>query len=237
MAQASQVRTYDPATSVVFLKTRERFGGLSNMAPGFPLMVNDIRIRTSEALYQACRFPHLPDVQRRIIDERSPMTAKMRGKPFRADSRPDWHAVRVKVMRWCLRVKLAQNRNEFGGLLLATSNRPIVEQSSRDDFWGAKMTDAGTMVGMNVLGRLLMELRELLKVDEEEELRRVEPLPISEFFLFRQPIETILVEGGAVRPSGRAISPAGPGSLTPRRDLSQPPLLEETITAPSTRQD
>ena len=65
MSQASQVRTYDPAASVVFLKTNERFGGLSNMAPGFPLRVNGVRIRTSEALYQACRFPHLPDVHRR----------------------------------------------------------------------------------------------------------------------------------------------------------------------------
>jgi type I restriction enzyme S subunit len=35
----------------------------------------------------------------------------MRSKPFRKDSRPDWDAVRVKIMRWSLRVKLTQNWN------------------------------------------------------------------------------------------------------------------------------
>ncbi|MDT8265677.1 NADAR family protein, partial [Roseomonas sp. DSM 102946] len=115
----SRLRTYDRATSVVFLKTKEAFGGLSNMAGGFPLRVNGVRILTSEALYQACRFPHLPDVQKLIIAEASPMTAKMKGKPHRSNSRPDWGAVRVKIMRWCLRVKLIQNFAEFSRLLLA----------------------------------------------------------------------------------------------------------------------
>src|SRR5437899_1766418 len=92
-------RTYKRRESVVFLKTKEEFGGLSNMAGGFPLRVNGVSILTSEALYQACRFPHLPDVQRQIIAERSPMTAKMRGKPHRANSRPDWDNVRVRIMR------------------------------------------------------------------------------------------------------------------------------------------
>ena len=67
MTQPRQVRTYHPAESAIFFKTNERFGGLSNMAPRFPLVVNDVRIRTSEALYQSCRFPHMPEVQRMII--------------------------------------------------------------------------------------------------------------------------------------------------------------------------
>lgn len=53
----SEIREYDCTKSAVFLKTKERLGALSNMAGGFPLEVNGIKIRTSEALYQACRFP------------------------------------------------------------------------------------------------------------------------------------------------------------------------------------
>jgi type I restriction enzyme S subunit len=196
MAEVRQVRTYDPAASVVFLKTNEPFGGLSNMAPGFPLRVNGAHIRTSEALYQACRFPHMPDVQRRIIDEHSPMTAKMRSKPFRKQSRPDWDSVRVKIMRWCLRVKLAQNWLSFSNLLLATGDRPIVEQSRKDDFWGTKIAEDGTLVGRNGLGRLLMELREQLKADDAESLRVVEPPPISDFLLLQMPIKTIVSTDG-----------------------------------------
>jgi type I restriction enzyme S subunit len=233
MSQASQVRTYDPADSVVFLKTNERFGGLSNMAPGFPLRVNGVRIRTSEALYQACRFPHMPDVQRQIIDEHSPMTAKMRGKPFRKDSRSDWDAVRVKIMRWCLRVKLAQNWKEFGRLLLATGERPIVERSRKDDFWGAKVAEDGSLVGMNVLGRLLMELREQLKGDEAESLRAVEPPPIPDFLLFQRPIETIFAdERSPVRPVG--IEPRSVQATvvaSPHRESPQPSLFNQPMIA------
>src|SRR5579859_3354816 len=109
MSKTVEVRTYDPAKAAVFCKTTEGFGGLSNMAGGFPLRVNGINILTSEALYQACRFPHLPEVQRLIIEQKSPMTAKMKSKPYRDQSRSDWDSVRVRIMRWCLRVKLAQN--------------------------------------------------------------------------------------------------------------------------------
>ena len=86
MNVSPQTRAYDPLRSVAFRKTKDRYGGLSNMASGFPIVVNGIRIRTAEALYQACRYPTRPDVQRLIIEERSPMTAKM--KPESTEGRP-----------------------------------------------------------------------------------------------------------------------------------------------------
>jgi len=192
----SLLRTYVRGEVVVVYKTKEDFGGLSNMASGYPLQVNGVRILTTEALYQACRFPHLPDVQREIIGQHSPMTAKMKSKPYRQDSRPDWDEVRYKVMRWCLRVKLAQNYEEFGRLLLATRDRPIVEQSRKDDYWGAKLVDESgeTLVGQNVLGRLLMELREKLKNDSQCALKIVPPLAVPNFLLLGRPIEMVTVK-------------------------------------------
>ena len=186
-----QTRIYHRANSAVFLKTREKHGGLSNMAGGFPLVVNGEAIRTSEALYQACRFPHLPELQREIISQKSPMTAKMKGKPYRHISRPDWDVVRVKIMRWSLQVKLAQNWDKFSELLLETGDMPIVEHSRRDDFWGAKPIDSETLIGTNALGRLLMELREQLKCESPEALQYVKPLAIPEFLLYDRPIEAI----------------------------------------------
>jgi type I restriction enzyme, S subunit len=191
MSEASQTRTYTPSNSVVFLKTNEAFGGLSNMAGGFLLWVNGVRIRTSEALYQACRFPHLPQVQHIIIDEPSPMTAKMRSKPFRNESRADWDEVRVKIMKWCLRVKLAHHWSTFGKLLLDTGDKPIVEQSRRDIFWGAKVADDGSLIGMNVLGRLLMELREEIKSGMRVETSLVFTPNIQNFLIFDKPIGPI----------------------------------------------
>lgn len=213
-----QARTYTRADSIVFLKTKEAYGGLSNMAGGFPLRVNGLRILTSEALYQACRFPHRSDLQRLIIAQRSPMTAKMKSKPHRRDSRPDWDRVRVGVMRWCLRVKLAQNWGTFSRLLLSTEDLPIVEQSRKDDFWGAKPAEQGTLRGVNALGRLLMELRELVRSGPQASLLLVEPLRIREFLLAGRPIERVV--------AGRPV-PAEPA-------LRQPPKrAPSTVTMPA----
>lgn len=189
----NNLREYTRSESVVVHKTKESFGGLSNMAAGFPLRVNGCRIPTSEALYQACRFPHLPDVQREIIAQSSPMTAKMKSKAHRGASRSDWDEVRHNVMRWCLRVKLAQHYKEFGRLLMATKDKLIVEQSRKDAYWGAILLhDGETLVGENVLGRLLMELREVLKNDAELRLRAVPALKIPNFLLYGEPIEAIV---------------------------------------------
>lgn len=189
-----EMRRYMLAECASFRKTSARFGGLSNMAPGYPLKVNAITIKTSEALYQACRFPHLPDVQQLIISEGSPMTAKMKSRPYRARSRPDWLDVRVRIMRWCLRIKLAQNWERFAALLAETGDMPIVEESRRDSFWGAIPSEDGTAAGKNVLGRLLMELRQELRAGDDsrlEKLRLVEPPMVPYALILLQPISLV----------------------------------------------
>lgn len=186
------MRTYIRSESIIVYKTTEQWGGLSNMAAGFPLQINGIKILTTEALYQACRFPHLPDLQKEIIGQHSPMIAKIKTKPHRQDSRSDWDDVRYKIMRWCLRVKLAQHYDEFGELLLATLDRPIVELSRKDDYWGAKIvSNSDILTGQNVLGRLLMELREKLKEDNAKRLTAVDPMSIANFSLLGKPIGRI----------------------------------------------
>ena len=184
MSQVLEPRTYRREECAVFRKTNEAYGGLSNMAPGFPVRINGVLVLTVEALYQACRFPHMPEVQRLILEQHSPMTAKMVSKPYRNDSRSDWDHVRVKIMRWCLRLKLLMNRSKFTDLLLSTGDRPIVEDSRKDDFWGALRIDSKTLAGRNVLGRLLMELREEIKGGSE--LRVLEPPAIPSFLLYGQ---------------------------------------------------
>jgi len=228
MNNEAQFRTYLRTDAAVFRKTAESFGGLSNMAPGYPIRINGVLYHTSEALYQACRFPHRPEVQKLIVGQHSPMTAKMKSKPYRNDSRPDWDQVRVRVMRWCLQVKLAQNWNKFSQLLLSTGDRPIVEDSRKDDYWGAKEKDGNSLVGMNVLGRLLMELREFIK--QGKELRLVEPPNISNFLLFGEPIPVVDCRVDRFE-SPRTV----PESFPPPRDSKESslPLFEYVASPPS----
>ena len=185
------VQTYARAGSAVFNKTKEKWGELSNMRAGFPLRVNGAEIRTSEALYQALRFPDHPEVQQLIIADNSPKGAKMRSKSHRREfARKDWDEIQVQVMWWCLRVKLAQNLESFGGELFITGDKPIVEESANDKFWGAKDQGDGTLKGANVLGKLLMALRTQYKADATA-LRSVPPPQIGNFRLMGQEIGTI----------------------------------------------
>jgi ribA/ribD-fused uncharacterized protein len=185
-----EVRTYYPEECAVFRKTNERFGGLSNMAPGYPLCINEHQILTSEALYQSCRYPHLPEVQKTILAQTSPITAKMKSKAHYKATRSDWESVRMPIMRWCLRVKLAQNWQKFGEVLQSTKQMPIVELSPKDKYWAASPTPDGSLVGMNVLGRLLMHLREEMLQDPDR-FQMVVPLELPDFKFLGKTIEPV----------------------------------------------
>ena len=152
--------------SVVFRATKDRWGGLSNMAAGFPLLVNGHLFRTSEALYQALRYADDVSedgvlIQELIRQEKSPMAAKMVSKKYSGLTRDDWDFARVKIMDWCLRAKLHAYWDKFGQLLLATGSLPIVEESHKDRFWGAVAVRGNNDVleGENTLGHLLTRLR------------------------------------------------------------------------------
>jgi len=188
---------------VVFFKVGEEWGGLSNMSNDYPLSVNGLRVCSSEALYQACRFPHRPDWQREVLDAPHAMRAKMaakKGGRRKDHSRPDWDEIQVEVMRWCLYVKLARHFDRFGGLLRRSAPRPVVERSRSDRFWGAVREPDEVLRGRNRLGRLLMELRdELLACDlagQEGRLLRVEPPQVPGFFLLGRAVEAVEVPAG-----------------------------------------
>ena len=177
-----------------FKKVKELYGGFSNMSNEFKVRVNGILIQNTEALYQSCRFPDLIDVQGEILKQGSGMSSKMKSKHYRSQTRTDWDEVRVEIMRWCIRVKLSQNFIRFGKLLESTGDKPIVEFSHKDTFWGTVMIREGVLKGQNVLGKLLMEVRDEYRFGTEESkelLRYVEPPIIDNFRLLGEPIRPV----------------------------------------------
>ena len=190
-------QTYSKKDTCWFQKVDTEWGGLSNMKGiVYPLLVNKRRILTSEALYQACRFPDFPEIQEEIIKQKSPMAAKMKSKPHRLKcTRDDFEEEKVAIMYWCLRVKLACNPNGFGHLLKKTGTRAIVEVSHKDLFWGTKedISNSNTIIGVNVLGQLLMELRSFyLENQVSKAYLTVEPKDITNFKLFGEQIKPIV---------------------------------------------
>lgn len=158
------MRIYKKDSCITFRSTKNDFGGLSNMAPGYPIRIKDNWIKTAEALYQALKYPDNPEIQKRIILANSPIIAKKISRYYENFERQDWIQVRYKIMKFCIEVKLKQNLNTFSEVLLSTNDLPIVEYTSDDKVWGA-IDKGGYYEGVNALGRLLMELRDKYKSD------------------------------------------------------------------------
>ena len=182
--------------TVVVFKVNDLWGSLSNMSNDYPLLVNGIQFGSSEALYQACRFPHQPEWQEEIINAPHAMMAKMAAKKAgrrRHHSRPDFDTVKVEIMRWCLQIKLAQHLDTFGDVLQSTGTSALVERSRSDNFWGARVVkDREYMLcGANTLGRLLMEFREQFNSNDRNSLLVVHPPRIGNFLLLGRPIQRL----------------------------------------------
>ena len=160
------MRTYIKEQACGFRFTREAWGAFSNFQPlAVPILAGPWSFGTSEAAYQACKFPAHPDIQQRIAEAPTARQAAAIGRTPGLGIDPGWNAQRVDVMRWVLRMKREANAAEIDAVLAKTGERPIVEVSTRDAWWGARPV-ADRYEGNNVLGRLWMELRQQLREDD-----------------------------------------------------------------------
>ena len=197
----SDTAIYETARSAAFMRSRDQYGDLSNMTFGFPLTVNGTEFQGPEGLYQALKFPHSPETQTAIASQRSGMDAKKAAYQDH-NFRPDWEEIKVQAMRYTLAVKLRQHPQRFGEALEETGGLPIVERSNRDPFWGAR-PQGNTLEGVNMLGKLLTELRDTLRENEGDAARA------AAAFTARAPAELLSVNG---RPVPREIpARTGPG--------------------------
>jgi ribA/ribD-fused uncharacterized protein len=161
-----------------FFKLNEEYGELSNMYMlKYPMVtkINGVTElwRSSEHLYQACKYDdnievcpqsnpdcEVKSIRKRIKRAKTPMQAKMTQKCGKDLIRSDWEDIKVDAMLWVLCLKAQQN-NKFVQVLKSTANNIIVEKSRKDTFWGCKEKE-GKFVGKNVLGKLLVIVRDNL---------------------------------------------------------------------------
>jgi N-glycosidase YbiA len=143
--------------AIYFYSVKEKpYGCFSNFSPhGFEL--DGVRWPTSEHYFQAQKFAGMPHVEE-IRQARSPMIAARMGRARARPLRPDWNGVKDDVMREAVRRKFEANP-DICDILLLTGDEQIVEQTTRDYYWGCG-TD-GT--GKNMLGKILMEVRDILR--------------------------------------------------------------------------
>lgn len=91
-----------------------------------------------------------------------PSEAKKMGKTIPA--RPDWETIKVDVMKDIIRLKFTQS-SKLKTRLLATGDEELVEGNLwHDNFWGnCTCSKCRSIKGTNMLGKILMEVREELK--------------------------------------------------------------------------
>ena len=153
--------TWPAGTSAAFMRSRDRYGDLSNMSFGFPIKINGLIFQGPEGLYQALKFPEQPQIQSDLAQQRSGMEAKRAAYRHPKSFMPGWDAVKLDAMALTLALKLAQHPETFGTALTQTRGLDIVEISHRDQWWGARPDSTGVMHGINALGRLLTLLRDM----------------------------------------------------------------------------
>lgn len=120
-----------------------------------PVTYKGITYRNSEAAFQAQKVTDVYTQVRLFTD----VTASMAKKAGRnCDLRKDWDDIRVDEMREIVLQKFLQNPR-LEARLLATGNAVLIEGNWWNDrFWGVCKGE-----GCNMLGMILMEVREYIR--------------------------------------------------------------------------
>ncbi len=158
------IQHYPAEQTVGFSKVDKEWGLLSNFAKT-PMVVNGVDFVCVEQMFHYIRLNNEQD-RAEYLKLTPNMGLKMKAKAFakRGVERSDWREIAVDVMRFCLNHKYA-NSEAFRKELECSKGKYIVEDESnrkkRPDSWGAVLdTATGEYYGKNIMGRLLMELRE-----------------------------------------------------------------------------
>lgn len=141
--------------AIKFYKINEQYGCFSNFAH-YDFELDGKKWMTSEHYFQAQKFKGTEYVEIiRLLD--NPMKAAEMGRDRKLPLREDWEQVKDDIMRKAVFEKFSQNE-EIKKILLSTGKENIVENTSNDYYWGCGKDGSGK----NVLGKILMEVREKL---------------------------------------------------------------------------
>lgn len=133
---------------------RNEFFFLSNFYP-VNIEIDGKTYASSEHYYQACKASD-PEEHERIRKAPSAALTKKVAREIKSFDK-EWHTNRIGVMKKALEAKFAIP--ELRDALLATDGFELEEGNWRhDDFWGRC-----TEKGQNMLGKMLMQIRENLK--------------------------------------------------------------------------
>jgi ribA/ribD-fused uncharacterized protein len=137
--------------------------------------LDDVEYKSAEHALQAIKAKTFGDEEnfKKIVKAKSAQSAKSFGKKVEKFDEKIWDEKKEDVMRQILRAKFSQNP-EARKKLLNTGDKTIANADPRDNYWGIGTSATTTIAknpskwkGENKLGKLLMELREELRAEDE----------------------------------------------------------------------
>lgn len=142
-----------------FYHLNKPYGFFSNFAP-YSIFLKEKIWFTSEHYFQAQKFANTSH-EEEIRQAPTARQAAEMGRDRRRPLRVDWEMVKDNVMREALYAKFTQHP-DLKEKLLSTASLKIIEHTRKDKYWG----DGGDGTGLNMLGKLLMETRERIRVSQ-----------------------------------------------------------------------
>ncbi len=144
------------AEQINFYRIDDAYGCFSNFSK-HAIILDGVEWPTAEHYFQAQKFQD--ESLRRLIRETvSHMEVKKLGNRRDYPLRENWEQVKDDVMRTAVRAKVMQHE-EVRATLSDTGNAVLCEHTVNDSYWA----DGGDGSGRNMLGRILMEVREELR--------------------------------------------------------------------------
>jgi N-glycosidase YbiA len=145
-----------------FYSTKDnKYGVFSNFSR-HTIKLDDKIWPTSEHYFQAMKFENNEVIIEQIRTATTPAEAARLGRDRSVPIRNDWESVKDYAMRTAVWAKITQYP-ELKELLLSTGNDMLVEHTKNDSYWG----DGGDGTGINMLGIILMEVRNKLRSNRE----------------------------------------------------------------------
>ncbi len=132
------------------------YGEFSNFA-NYPIKLKNNVWKTTEHYFQAQKFEK-QEYKNLIRNADSPMMAAQLGRSRKERIVKNWDNIKLNVMYEAVKTKFIQHA-ELTKLLLDTKDAKIIEHTENDNYWG----DGGDGKGKNMLGKILMRVREELK--------------------------------------------------------------------------
>ena len=146
--------------TIYFYTKNQPYYKLSNFS-AYVIEMNDVWWSTVEHYYQAMKYTDFEYIEK-IRRSKTPKEAGILGRSRNQVIKENWESIKNDIMYEVV-LKKFNTHIMLKDILIATGVAELAENSPFDYYWGTGADGSG----INMLGKIFMRVRELLKQNEE----------------------------------------------------------------------